>query len=102
MSAISVKKWEKIVSPHFAFLKETFQWTLLARDDSSNWETTITYARDPAAMIIRYSVEFNRAEVELVRMLAGAIPPVPIFVHPNTRIDRCGWTTYSSCETPPC
>jgi hypothetical protein len=90
MSAISVEKWEEIASPHFAFLEETFEWTLLATDDSSNWETTITYARAPAATIVRYSVEFNRAEVELVRMVAGAIPPVPVFVHPNTPIDGCG------------
>jgi hypothetical protein len=41
-------------------------------------------------VIVRYSVEFNRAEVELVRMVAGEIPPVPIFVHSNTRIDRRG------------
>jgi hypothetical protein len=89
MSVISVANWEAIVSTHFSFLEERFHWTLWAKDDSGNWETTITYARDPAAVIVRYSVEFNRAEVELARMVAGEIPPVPIFVHSNTRIDRC-------------
>jgi len=38
---------------------------------------------------VRYSVEFNRAEVELVRMVDSQIPQIPIFVHPDTRIDRC-------------
>jgi hypothetical protein len=89
MSVISVADWEAIVSTHFSFLEERFHWTLWAKDDSGNWETTITYARDPAAVIVRCSAEFNRAEVELVRMVAGEIPPVPIFVHSNTRIDRC-------------
>ena len=89
MSVISVADWEAIVSTHFSFLEERFHWTLWAKDDSGHWETTITYARDPAAVIVRCSAEFNRAEVEFVRMVAGDIPPVPIFVHSNTRIDRC-------------
>lgn len=47
MSVISVADWEAIVSTHFSFLEERFHWTLWAKDDSGNWETTITYARDP-------------------------------------------------------
>ena len=84
-----MRDWKVIVSPHFSFLEERFHWSLTAADDSSYWETTVTYSRDPAAVVVRYSVEFNRAEVELVRMVDGQIPQVPIFVHPDTRIDRC-------------
>jgi hypothetical protein len=89
MSVLAAEEWRAIVAPHFGFLEDRFHWSLTAEDDSTNWETTVTYARDPAAVIVRYSVEFNRAEVELVRMVDGKIPPVPIFIHPDTRIDRC-------------
>ncbi len=63
--------------------------SIVGTEDSSPWETSITYARDPVAVIIRKSVEIDRAEVELNRMVAGQIPPVPILVHPETPIDRC-------------
>lgn len=88
MCAISIDRWEAIVAPHFSFLEERFHWSVVAREDASNWETTVTYARDPCAVIVRYSVEFQRAEVELVRLVDGNVPPVPVFVHPSTRIDR--------------
>ncbi len=29
-----------------------------------------------------------RVEVELVRLVGGKVPPVPIFIHPNTAINR--------------
>ena len=79
MSVISAIAWRAIVSPHFGFLETRFHWSLTAMNDSGNWETSVTYSRDPAAVIVRYSVEFDRAEVELVRMIDGKIPPVPIF-----------------------
>ena len=89
MGNVSTADWEALVAPYFRFLEERFHMRIIGRDDSGWWETSITYARDPVAVIVRNSVEFNRAEIELVRMVDGKIPPVPIFVHPDTRIDRC-------------
>ncbi len=63
--------------------------SIVGKEDSSPWETSITYARDPVAVIIGKSVEIDRAEVELIRMVAGQNPLVPILVHPETPIDRC-------------
>lgn len=88
MGVLKAAKWRSIVNRHFRFLEENFHVRVIATDDSTNWETSVTYASDTGAVIIRYSVEFNRAEVELVRLVDGKVPPVPIFIHPDTPIDR--------------
>ncbi len=77
-----------MVSRHFTFLESEFGMRVTATDDSSNWETSVTYARDPIAVIVRYSIEFDRAEVELVRLIHHQVPQVPIFVHPDTPTNR--------------
>ena len=61
---------------------------VIATDDSTNWEISVTYARDPSAVVVRYSVEFDRVEVELIRLVNGKVPNVPIFVHAETPINR--------------
>jgi hypothetical protein len=88
MGALSAASWQSTVARHFRFLEEDFHMSVIATDDSTNFETSITYASDPSAVIVRYSVEFDRAEVELIRLIDGKVPRVPIFVHPDTPIDR--------------
>jgi len=88
MAVFKAAKWRSTVDRHFRFLEENFHMTVIATDDSTNWETSVTYASDTGAVIVRYSVEFDRAEVELIRLVDGKVPPVPIFIHPDTPIDR--------------
>lgn len=76
------------MSKHFGFLESAFGMSVIGADDSSNWETSITYARDPICVIVRYSVEFDRAEVELVQLVDHEVPKVPIFVHAETPTNR--------------
>lgn len=80
--------WEALVSSHFAYLVDEFHMKVISRDASTNWETSVTYGRDPVGVIIRESVEFDRVEIELVRLVDGRVPATPIFVHPDTPIDR--------------
>lgn len=90
MSAISAKRWARTVKRHFGFLERDFGMAVIGTDDQSNWQTTVTYSGTASAVVVRYSVEFDRAEVELVRLVDGKVPPVPIFVHADTPINR-GW-----------
>ena len=88
MGALSAANWQSTVAAHFRFLQDDFHMSVISTDDSTNFETSVTYASDPSAVIVRYSVEFDRAEVELIRLIDGKIPRVPIFVHSDTPIDR--------------
>ncbi len=88
MGVLAAAKWQSMVDRHFVFLKRDFHMSVLATDDATNWETSVTYASNRVAVIVRYSVEFDRAEVELVQLLDGQVPKVPIFVHPDTPINR--------------
>jgi hypothetical protein len=88
MGVLSAASWRSTVARHFRFLEEDLHMSVIATDDTTNWETSVTYGSDLIAVIIRYSVEFDRAEVELIRLVDRSVPSVPIFIHPDTRIDR--------------
>lgn len=88
MADLSAAAWEAQVTRHFGYLEKRYDMSIKAREDSQWWATSVTYGRDHVAIIVRYSVEFNRAEVELIRLVDGKVPPVPIFIHTDTRIDR--------------
>jgi hypothetical protein len=88
MRVLTAAKWRATVDRHFRFLTDEYHMSVIATDDATNWETSVTYASDPSAVIIRYSIEFDRAEVELVRMVDHKVPRVPIFIHSDTSIDR--------------
>ncbi len=88
MGVLSAASWRSTVSRYFRFLEEDFQMSVIATDDATNWETSVTYGSHTSAVIVRYSVEFDRAEVELIRLVDGKVPKVPIFIHPDTSIDR--------------
>lgn len=80
--------WRLKVAPYFDFLETEFGMAVIATDDHTDWETSVTYGGDATAVVVRYSVEFDRVEIELVRLVSGKIPDVPIFIHPDTPINR--------------
>ena len=69
MGVLSAASWRSTVARHFRFLEEDLHMSVIATDDTTNWETSVTYGSDVIAVIIRYSVEFDRAEVELIRLV---------------------------------
>jgi hypothetical protein len=85
---LSASAWGAMVAPHFGYLESRYDMRVMESNDQDWWATSITYGRDRVAVIVRYSVEFNRAEVELIRLVDGRVPPVPIFIHADTHIDR--------------
>ena len=57
-------------------------------DASSWWGTWVQYRSDRAAIRISRSIEFDRADIQLIRLVDGVVPPYPIWIT-DARID---WT----------
>ena len=55
-------------------------------DDSSFWSLWVQFRSATAAIRVSKSNEFNRAEVELIRLVDGQVPPYPIWIT-DDRID---------------
>lgn len=52
----------------------------LRSESSDNWGQRVVYANATTGLIVHSSIEFNRVEVSLVRLVEGEVPPYPIFV----------------------
>jgi hypothetical protein len=83
----TAEKWRKQVEPHFGFLSD-HGFTVVDVDDSSFWSLWVQYRSGTAAVRISKSNETGRAEVQLIRLVDGEVPPYPIWITEN-RID---WT----------
>ena len=75
----------KTVDTHFGFLREA-GFTHVETDDSSFWSLWVQYRSDSAAVRISKSNEFERVEVELIRLVDGEVPTYPIWIT-DARID---------------
>lgn len=66
--------WELLVRPRFDWLlSKGFRFD--TTDSSSNWVTSSRYLSDRFAVSVDQSLEFVRAEVVLVRLDGGQLPP---------------------------
>ena len=77
-------KWRQMVEPHFGFLAE-HGFRVTGADDSTWWETSLTYTSPVAGIKVARSQEFDRSEVNLIRLVDGTIPPYPIWVTADRR-----------------
>lgn len=68
-----VEAWLHRVRPHFDFLLE--QGYRLEGGETSAWETWVQYVSATNAVRVTRSFEFQRAEVELIRLADGQVPP---------------------------
>jgi hypothetical protein len=75
----STERWRESVERNFRFLADR-GFALSEVDDSSPWETWVEYRSDRAAVRISRSNEFARAEVNLIRLVDGAVPPYPVWI----------------------
>lgn len=71
--------WRTTVDEHFGYLRGA-GFTRVDVDDTHWWETSVTYMADAAALKISASREFNRVEVELIRLVDHAVPEYPIWI----------------------
>lgn len=79
MVSIPAVRWRATVDAHFAFLAE-FGFTKVDSDDRSFWETWVQYSSAQAAVRVAWSTEFQRVDVNLIRLVGGAVPEYPIWV----------------------
>jgi len=79
--------WTAQVAAHFGFLKATYGFHFANVDGASWWQTTVRYDSLTLAVRIDKSVEFERVEVWLIRLVDGQLPEYPIFINPETPIN---------------
>ena len=72
--------WQAKADAHFGYLRTTYGFRITQADASSFWQWSVLYQTDITAIEILRSVEFNRVEIKLIRLVDGALPEVPIFV----------------------
>ena len=73
------KRWERRVRKHFDFLLD-HGFAFGGVDDSSFWQTNATYFSDRLGIEIADSREFNRVEIDLIRLDEGRLPKPRIWV----------------------
>lgn len=78
--------WQAVVERHFDYLRTRYGFHVASVDASSWWQTRLVYQTGVLAVAVDRSVEFNRVEVCLIRLVDGAIPPYPIFITPDTAV----------------
>jgi hypothetical protein len=74
-----VNRWKALVSVPFGYLTRDFGCGVAGHEDNS-WVTTLIYQNETTAVKVTYSIEFDRAEVSLVRLIKGRRPAYPIFI----------------------
>lgn len=79
--------WKAQVATHFGFLETTYGFHFANVDGSSWWQTTVRYDSPLLAVRIDNSVEFERVEVWLTRLVDGQLPEYPVFINPDTPIN---------------
>jgi hypothetical protein len=90
--------WRKVVEPYFGFVT-AHGFRSISADDSSWWETSVTYASSKAAIKVSKSIEFQRCEVHLIRLVDGKVPPYPIWIT-SERIDWALLDVVLSARSP--
>jgi hypothetical protein len=81
--ARAAKAWERRVSEHFDFLVEHgFRFDHV---EASPWATTARYLSPTLGLEITRSVEFDRVEIELVRLVGGELPEYEVWVTDSPR-----------------
>lgn len=74
-----LQRWADAVERHFGFV-DAFGLRSLGAEERSQWETSVVYKSHQVALKISLSREFNRAEVNLIRLVDDEVPPYPIWI----------------------
>ena len=71
---VDAESWRLTVEPHFRFLDD-FGFRLTDLIGDSPWEIWVQYTSTESAIQVIRSIEFDRDEVVLLRLLNGQVPP---------------------------
>jgi hypothetical protein len=81
--ARAAKAWERRVREHFDFLVEHgFRFDKV---EAEPWATTARYVSPTLGIEVTRSVEFERVEIELLRLVGGEIPEHEVWVTDSPR-----------------
>jgi hypothetical protein len=81
--ARAAKAWERRVREHFDFLVEHgFRFD---RVEASSWATTAFYLSPTLVLEMTRSVEFDRVEITLLRLVHGELPEYEVWVTDSPR-----------------
>jgi hypothetical protein len=79
------KRWEAAVKPHFDFLAgHGFR---LDHVENEWWATTAVYLSATLGLLVTRSVEFDRVELTLMRLVDGKVPETEVWLT-DRRLDR--------------
>jgi hypothetical protein len=81
----AAKEWEAAVKPHFDFL--TGYGFRLDHVDDKWWATTAVYISTTLGILVTRSVEFDRVELTLMRLVEEQVPEPEVWVT-DRRLDR--------------
>jgi hypothetical protein len=81
--ARAAKAWERRVREHFDFLVEHgFRFDHV---EASSWATTALYLSPTLGLEVTRSVEFDRVELELIRLVGGELPEYEVWITDSPR-----------------
>jgi hypothetical protein len=80
--------WRAKVDVHFGYLRATYGFRITSADASSFWVTRVVYQTDVAAVAVDRSIEFERVEVSVMRLVDERLPEYPVFILPDTVINQ--------------
>jgi hypothetical protein len=81
--ARAAKAWERRVRGHFDFLVE--HGFRFERVETNAWATTAVYLSPALGLEVTRSVEFDRVEIELIRLVEGELPEYEVWVTDGPR-----------------
>ena len=79
-------KWAEQVARHFGFVTE-YGFVRTDVDAATPWEVRATYRAQGCALAVIRSHEFQRVEVQLMRLVDGQLPAYPIFIVDAVAVD---------------
>ncbi len=81
------EQWRVKVAAHFGYLETEYGFHIAKVDASSGWETYLRYESSALAVKVSRSVEFDTAELGIIRLVDGRVPKYPVFINPDTPIN---------------
>jgi hypothetical protein len=80
--ARAAKAWERRVEEHFDFLVE--HGFRFGYAEANSWATTARYLSPTLGLEVTRSVEFDRVEIQLIRLVEGELPEHEVWVTDST------------------
>lgn len=81
------EQWRVKVAAYFGYLETEYGFHIAEVNASSAWETYLRYESSALAVKVSRSVEFDSAELWLIRLVDGRVPKYPVFINPDTPIN---------------